>query len=120
MLYNIIGFVLVFITLIIGLVLKFLPPKNINFWYGYRTNISMKNQENWDYAHKICANIFLIYSAFSIPAFIISFIIGKIYFENNLNYISIISSVILLLIGITSTIIITQIKTINFEKQQNK
>ncbi|MGC6480557.1 MAG: SdpI family protein [Flavobacteriaceae bacterium] len=31
------------------------PPKKINFWYGYRTRTSMKNQETWTYAQKIAA-----------------------------------------------------------------
>lgn len=27
-------------------------PENINSIFGYRTNMSMKNQETWDFAHK--------------------------------------------------------------------
>lgn len=28
------------------------PPKKINGVYGYRTKLSMKNQETWDFAHR--------------------------------------------------------------------
>lgn len=31
------------------------PPKKINHFYGYRTKISMKNQEIWDYAQQYSA-----------------------------------------------------------------
>lgn len=31
------------------------PPKTINGAYGYRTSMSMKNQETWDYAQAACA-----------------------------------------------------------------
>jgi uncharacterized membrane protein len=40
------------------------PPKKINSFYGYRTKNSMKNQENWDFAHrysgKMMTTLFLI------------------------------------------------------------
>jgi len=28
------------------------PPKKINFIYGYRTSMSMKNKDTWDFAHR--------------------------------------------------------------------
>ena len=28
------------------------PPKEINGIYGYRTAMSMKNKETWEYAHR--------------------------------------------------------------------
>lgn len=31
------------------------PPKTINGAYGYRTSMSMKNQDTWDYAQAACA-----------------------------------------------------------------
>lgn len=36
----------------IGILVKYRPPKNINDWVGYRTELSRKNQETWDYAHE--------------------------------------------------------------------
>jgi len=29
-------------------------PKNINGVYGYRTSMSMKNKETWEFAHQYC------------------------------------------------------------------
>lgn len=29
-------------------------PKEINYIYGYRTDMSMKNSDTWDFAHKCC------------------------------------------------------------------
>ncbi|WP_108832063.1 SdpI family protein [Aedoeadaptatus coli] len=31
------------------------PPKTINAAYGYRTSMSMLNQDTWDYAQAACA-----------------------------------------------------------------
>lgn len=36
------------IFILAGLIQKRFPPKEINSLYGYRTTLSMKNQQNWD------------------------------------------------------------------------
>jgi len=32
-------------------------PQNINYIYGYRTTMSMKNKDTWNFAHKHCGRI---------------------------------------------------------------
>jgi len=49
-------FLVGFIFIVTGLVLKFFPPKKINSFYGYRMPSSMKNQEVWDFAQIYAAN----------------------------------------------------------------
>jgi uncharacterized membrane protein len=44
---------------ITGLVMYFFPPKKINYLYGYRTNSSMKTQENWDFAQKYASKLMI-------------------------------------------------------------
>lgn len=40
------------VTMIIfGILWKSHPPKSINWAYGYRTSMSMKNNETWKFAH---------------------------------------------------------------------
>lgn len=34
-----------------SITLKF-PPKKINYLYGYRTNLSMQNQETWNFSQR--------------------------------------------------------------------
>ncbi|MEA4816035.1 MAG: SdpI family protein [Lachnospiraceae bacterium] len=41
-----------FTMLFIGTLWKKHPPKKINRIYGYRTRMSMKNMETWEFAHK--------------------------------------------------------------------
>ena len=43
------------------------PPKSINSLYGYRTSRSMKNQQTWDYAHRLCGRIWLRTGAVLLP-----------------------------------------------------
>ena len=44
----------------VALVCCLFPPKNINYWYGYRTFRSMENTENWKIANKYSAKIMLV------------------------------------------------------------
>lgn len=48
------------LIIIIGLLLFKYPPKKINIFFGYRTNRSMKNKKNWDYANKCCGKLWII------------------------------------------------------------
>ena len=32
-------------------------PKNINFIFGYRTSLSMKNMDTWKFAHEHCGRL---------------------------------------------------------------
>ena len=32
-------------------------PKNINYFFGYRTNMSMKNADTWQFAHHYCGRL---------------------------------------------------------------
>ena len=34
-------------------------PKNINVVFGYRTTMSMKNKDTWEFAHKYCGKLWL-------------------------------------------------------------
>lgn len=54
------------ILLGISLIYFLLPPKKINYLYGYRTSKSMKNQENWLLANRLGAKYFLISSIFNV------------------------------------------------------
>ena len=33
------------------------PPKEINSVYGYRTTMSMKNRDTWEFAHRCCGKM---------------------------------------------------------------
>ena len=32
-------------------------PQNINVAFGYRTTMSMKNKDTWEFAHKYCGKL---------------------------------------------------------------
>lgn len=42
-------------------------PKNINTVFGYRTSMSMKNKDTWNFAHKYCGKIWFVSGLILLP-----------------------------------------------------
>lgn len=54
-------------------------PKEINMAFGYRTSMSMKNKETWEFAHHYCGKLWLTFGWITlVPSMIVMlFVIGK-------------------------------------------
>lgn len=54
-------------------------PKEINKVFGYRTPMSMKNKETWEFAHHYCGKLWLIIGCIMLVPSVIAmlFVIGK-------------------------------------------
>jgi len=50
------------LILILAIVYRIFPPKKINWFYGYRTKLSMKNLDTWHEANRFASNLLLICS----------------------------------------------------------
>jgi uncharacterized membrane protein len=46
-----------------GILLRALPPKKINRFYGYRTSSSMKSQERWAFAQGIASKELILWGS---------------------------------------------------------
>ena len=55
----ILNFVIPFVMIFVGYILKKHPVKDMNSGNGYNTPSSRKSQEHWDYAQSIAPNIFI-------------------------------------------------------------
>lgn len=57
------------------------PPKDINCVFGYRTTMSMKNKDTWEFAHKYCGRIWYICGWIMVPLSVIAmlFVTGEDY-----------------------------------------
>lgn len=60
--------------LMLGIGLYFLksPPQKINKVFGYRTALSMKNQETWQFAHHYCGKLWRAVGLFLLAASIVA------------------------------------------------
>ena len=63
------------LTIMGGFIFWKIPPRKINNIYGYRTTMSQKNQDTWNYAHTyfgkhavICGIVIFIFAIFTILA----------------------------------------------------
>lgn len=54
-------------------------PKEINEGFGYRTSMSMKNKDTWEFAHHYCGKLWLVigYIILVISVMTMFFVIGK-------------------------------------------
>ena len=54
-------------------------PKNINYTFGYRTTMSMKNQDTWQFAHEYCGKLWFRLGLILLPFSMIPllFTLGK-------------------------------------------
>ena len=54
-------------------------PKEINMIFGYRTAMSMKNKETWEFAHKYCGKIWYVCGWIMLPVTVVFLLltIGK-------------------------------------------
>ena len=52
--------------LVMGIIMFYFPPKNINSWYGYRTGQSMSTQEKWDFSQHYSAILMMKCAIFMI------------------------------------------------------
>jgi uncharacterized membrane protein len=83
------------IFIIAGLLLWLKPPKKINHIYGYRTSISMKSQEAWDYA-QVLSGKQMVYMGL---AYLSTSLLGVI-FKNTPDTLGVLISIGLMIAGV--------------------
>ncbi len=67
------------IMILMGKIFLKSAPKDINYVYGYRTSMSMKNKDTWEFAHKYCGKVWFYVGLVMLPVSVIPllFVIGK-------------------------------------------
>ncbi|AJH00417.1 SdpI/YhfL protein family [Clostridium beijerinckii] len=90
------------VFLVVGIILKLWPPKEVNSFYGYRTSFSKKNNDVWKEANSYSGTMMI---AGAILSIIFSTIITSLYGDNQgkSNIICVMGSLIIVLISIFYT-----------------
>lgn len=83
---------------IMGYVLKRKPPKKINYFYGYRTAMSTKNQDTWIFANKYNGSLMFYWGLYLIPLSAIPYLFLVNKSENAIGIASAVVSLIQILI----------------------
>lgn len=69
------------IMLFFGVKFRKHGPKNINGIYGYRTSMSMKNKETWEFAHQYCGRLWTKLGLIMLVISIIVSVLAFTYFD---------------------------------------
>ncbi len=67
------------IMILLGAIFTKAAPKKINYIFGYRTDLSMKNRDTWEFAHKYIGKLWFRSGLLLIPITVIPMllVIGK-------------------------------------------
>lgn len=95
-------------------------PKEINMVFGYRSSMSMKNKETWEFAHRYCGKIWYLFGLIMLPVVIVIMILM---FGKNKDDIGIVGGIVcdVQLIPLIGAILPTEIALRkNFDKNGNR
>ena len=101
------------VMLFFGVKLRNHSPKNINGIYGYRTSMSMKNKETWEFAHQYCGRLWM---RLGFIILIISIIFSLIAFTCDYKVLGIIDSII---VAIQTIVLFVSIFSVEKELKKN-
>lgn len=95
-------------------------PKDINGIIGYRTKLSMKNQETWDFAQKFCGQLWLKIGGIMLLLSIILQIPFKESNKNTICWLTVILETAQVIILIVSIVIAEKTLKNTFDKDGNR
>ena len=109
-----------FAMIVSGLFFVKRAPKKINFFFGYRTERSMKNRDTWEFAHRYFGKLWLVLGAILLPisAIPMFFFIGKS--EDLIAVISLIICFVDMAVMCASVVFVEKALKKNFDSDGNK
>lgn len=108
------------LILVLGVCFKNNSPKNINRMVGYRTRMSMKNQDTWDYANKKLGQLWVTAGAAMLVAAVILMLLVKDAASDIVMRTGIVSIVVEVIILIITAIAVENSLKKNFDSDGNK
>ena len=108
------------IMIVMGRYFMKTSPEEINYIFGYRTNMSMKNKDTWDFAHKYIGKLWFYLGLLLIPITVIPmlFVLGGT--EDVVGTMGCIICVIALIILIVPIFPTERALKMNFDKDGNR
>lgn len=107
-------FLVPIINIVVGVVSKKNPPKEINRIRGYRTSLSMASQEAWDYANMRMAEFMIKIGLYSLLS---SIVVGVIVFIAKMGM-GIATIVVMVVVILQALALMLPIRTIEKELRQ--
>ncbi len=114
------NFIIPIIMLFFGVKFRKHGPKNINGIYGYRTSMSMKNKETWEFANQYCAKVWMKLGFVMLPISIIGSILEFLFIGDVQGIIEIIIVTIQTTVLIISIFPVEKALKKNFDQYGNR
>lgn len=92
MLYTI--FIIPILIITVGYLMHRYPPKKINWFIGYRTRKSMKNEEYWKLANQYCGKMWV---KIGLMMLVIALVLFVVFYLNIIDYTEDILTIIILI-----------------------
>ena len=108
------------IMIIMGRYFMKTSPKEINYIFGYRTNISMKNTDTWDFAHKHIGKLWFYLGLILVPITVIPMLLVIGGNEDTISMVGSIICIVALVVLIVSIIPTERALKKTFDKDGNR
>lgn len=95
-------------------------PKEINYIFGYRTNMSMKNKDTWDFAHKYIGKLWFYLGLILVPITVIPMLLVIGNNEYTISMVGSIICIVALVVLIVSIIPTERALKKTFDKDGNR
>lgn len=95
-------------------------PKEINYIFGYRTNMSMKNKDTWDFAHKYIGKLWFYLGLILVPITVIPMLLVIGNNEYTISMVGSIICIVALVVLIVSIIPTERALKKSFDKDGNR
>lgn len=104
------------LMIIFGKIFSDYPPKTINGTYGYRTSMSKKNQDTWNFAHEYCGKLWWKIGWIML----LIYILIQLLFNSNASYILTFILIVQSIVLLGSILPVEKALKKNFDKDGNR
>lgn len=101
-------FLIPLLIVVVGWLLFKFPPKNINWFLGYRTKKSMKDKKAWKEANEYCGKLFFAIGLIELVISFVLFLLNYLAIEFSETFLSIV--IIIQLIPMLITVVLVEKK----------
>ena len=108
------------IMIVMGRYFMKTSPKEINYIFGYRTNMSIKNKDTWDFAHKYIGKLWFYLGLILVPITVIQMLLVIGGNEDTISMIGSIICIVALVVLIVSIIPTERALKKTFDKEGNR
>lgn len=109
------------VMLLSGCFMKYRAPKKINYIVGYRTTMSMKNENTWKFAHEYCGRLWINWGVIMLIAGVVVVILSAVlsFDDGALNTVGLVACIAEMVVLLSSIFPVERALKRKFDKDGN-